>query len=232
MYPMSAKWQGGADDRFRRWTNGGTDFRSHSLVPAPRPSVVGGFWSSLPPLLHFWKVTYMASVSFHDKVNVIYIAHMLPNSWVKSLPPNIKSAFLNHRFFFFWRRFAVVKAPLKQTFHRYMHLLSTLAAIAIATAATVISFLHFIGSPWGPLLGIHSLLGLASLFLMILGVVNGAMCRPVDLGSNARRMWARSHLVLGVCLVVCATSAAVLGFQKFQEMSGKSIIVRTYEVTA
>ena len=113
-----------------------------------------------------------------------------------------------------------------------MHFFSTLAAIAIAIAAAVIAFQHFLGSPWGPLHRAHGLLGLASLVLMTLGVVNGAMCRPEEQWTSARRMWARSHLVLGVGLVVCATCAAVLGIQKFHDLSGKSTIVRIHEITA
>ena len=136
---------------------------------------------------------------------------------------------LNHRFYFVSCRFSVVKAPLKQTFHHYMHFLSTLVAIGVAIAGTVIAFQHFIEGPWGPLHRAHALLGLGALLLMVLGVVNGAMCRPEDLGTSARRMWMRSHVILGVGLVVCATCAAVLGIQKFHDLSGRSSIVRPYE---
>ena len=58
MHPMSTIWQGGDNDQFRQWTNESIDFRSHSLVRAPRPprsrvprfdDLGGGQWSDVPP---------------------------------------------------------------------------------------------------------------------------------------------------------------------------------------
>ena len=119
----------------------------------------------------------------------------------------------------------MVMAPHVQYIHHSLPFLPIVVSFTLTIAATIMAFKKFVGSPWQPLHRSHGFVGFVTLGIMLIGAVNGAVCRPVDHGSSARRIWTRTHWVLGVALVTCATIASIMGIQKYHKMTGKAVLV-------